>query len=110
MRVSKISAVAGTGARLLGSASLNPRPGREGITRWKGWLAMASSGSVSGLTRCLKERFVKGKGGINSNGTACACGERTWMKCILTGEEARRGEGRAKAVRYWGSVSFRIPS
>ena len=68
-----------------GKGSLNPRPGREGMTRWKGWRWVSSSGSVRGLMRCVREKLVKGKGGIRSSGMALARGDLTWMKWIRTG-------------------------
>lgn len=57
---------------LFGSASLNAIPGREGITKWKGWLFAASSGSVNNLIRCPNERLENGKGGIKRRGIALA--------------------------------------
>jgi len=107
MRELRSSAAAGMGGRLFGRVSLNPRPGREGMTRWKGWLVAGSSGFVRGLMRWRKERFVNGKGGIRSRGIALSWGERAWMKCSLIGEA--RG-GREMAVRNWGSVLLRVLS
>lgn len=72
-------------AELVGRASLKPRPGSEGMTRWKGWWS-ASSGSVKSLTTCPRERLGKGNGGINNKGIASARGERAWMNWILIGD------------------------
>lgn len=69
--VLRMSAVAEITGVLFGKGSLKPSPGRAGITRWKGWLLSASSGSVKGLIRCVRARFEKGNGGINKSGNAC---------------------------------------
>lgn len=76
MSASNISAMSGSICLLLLMASLNPTPGNEGMTRWKGRSLEGSSGVVKMLMRCVKERFVNGKGGIRSNGTAPACVDR----------------------------------
>lgn len=70
MRVFNIFAVVEISGVLLGKGSLKPSPGRAGMTRWKGWLLDASSGSVNKLTRCVKARFEKGNGGIRRSGNA----------------------------------------
>lgn len=65
-------AVVEIGGALLGRGSLKPKPGSAGITKWKGCWVPASSGSVRGEMKRIKDRLVKGKGGIRSSGTAFA--------------------------------------
>lgn len=92
---------------LLGRASLKPKPGRDGMTRWNGWFDLASLGSVKMGIKWLSERLEKGKGGIKSNGTAFAWGDRAWMKCILT---AASLPGIMKPVRNCGAAAFSLTS
>lgn len=66
-------------AEFVGRLSLKPRPGSDGMTRWKGWW-LASFGLVNSSTRWPKERLEKGNGGISSKGITFARCERAWMK------------------------------
>jgi hypothetical protein len=106
IRVLKIEAVAVTGEMLFGRESENPRPGSEGMTTWKAWLA-SSEGVVRGWMRWERERLVRGKGGKTNKGRALGEEERAWMKWILRGDSE---SGRAIEVRNWGMVVLRSDS
>lgn len=102
------------GGMLAGRASLRPRPGREGMTRWKACClgevpsSDAASGSVRGLMRCPRDRLVKGNGGTRRRGTASGCGERAWMK--WTRRAALPRFRRVMVVRNWGRVLLSVLS
>lgn len=67
------------------NGSLNPRPGIDGITTWKGWCIIGSVGTARGSSRGEKARLVSGNAGISSKGIALWCLERMCMKCIRIG-------------------------
>jgi len=71
------------------NASLKPRPGIEGTTRWKGCWVDGLSGLVKWLKRGERLRFVRGKEGMRRSGMAERCGEIMWMKWI----RSERGVG-----------------
>jgi hypothetical protein len=99
-----MAAAAGTGATLLGSVSLKPSPGREGMTTWND--CSSPGGLVRGDARWARLRPVKGKGGRRSSGTAAGLGERKCRKWMRSGASAA---GMAIAVRNWGR-SLRLRS
>lgn len=77
MRVSNRRAVCCSRFSSDWKASLKPRPGREGMMRWKGWV-VGRVGVVRGVKRGARrgERFGVGKEGSRRSGIACGCGER----------------------------------
>lgn len=84
-----------------GRASLKPREGRVGMTRWKV--------GVRGWMRWVRAWAVRGKGGRRRSGTAEAEAERTWMKCRRRRPGAGR-PGQGRAVRNWGAEVLRTDS
>lgn len=84
-------------------ASLNPRPGREGIMSVNGCVDVGEAGSVRDLMSGVRERFVSGKVGIRSSGKACLCGDlmcRKWIRRAVVGVVVVVEERREIAVRY----------
>lgn len=84
-----------------GRASLKPREGRVGMTRWKA--------EVRGWMRWVRAWAVRGKGGRRRSGTAEGEVERTWIKCRRRRPGARR-PGQGRAVRNWGAEVLRTDS
>ena len=93
----------------LWKASLKPRPGMEGMTRWNGWWVVGSEGSVRGLKSGARrgERLGWGKEGRRMRGMAWAWGDLMCRKWIRMGWGF---VGMAIAVRNWGRVVLRVAS
>jgi len=93
-------------------ASEKPRPGREGIIRWKFWLFSSalfpgisesgSDGVVKAVISGPSDRFVKGNGGISKRGVASGSWDGIWMKWTRIGGDDVFSSG--MAVRYCGMV------
>ena len=56
-----------------------------GTTRWNGCVEVGDCGFVSDAKRGVSERFVSGKVGRRSNGTACLCSDLRCRKWIRSG-------------------------